>query len=66
VIGLVACAGGSIIISIIGGGIGWAGIMGGGAHGMIHDLNVVMSHVGKLGAGAGIYGLCGGCGCRDS
>jgi len=66
VIGLVACAGGLIIISITGGRIGWAGMMGGRAHGMIHDHNVVRSHIGKLGAGAGIYGLCGGCGCWDS
>jgi len=64
--GLVACVGGSTIISTTGGRFGWTGIMGGGACGMIQEHNVVMRHIGKLGTGAGIYGLHGGCGCWDS
>jgi len=51
---------------MIGGGFDRVGIMGGGACGMIHDLNVVMSRVGKLGAGAGMYGLRRSCSCWES
>jgi len=51
------------VISITGGMFDWAGIMGGRACGIIQEHNVVMSHVDKLGTGAGIYVLKRGCGC---